>query len=237
MIKKLRYIEVKEALERSIREGELKPGERLPSEPMLAKKFEVRRPTLREALKMLQREKVLISKNGVGTYVNQRPTGILNPLSSLQSVGEMIKHVGYEESETDVKIYTRTPEADWTDKLQTDEDVVVLERTRTADGNRVAFYYNIFPQSLAAEHFDDGFSGAIFDFLAEKLGISIAYALTEISAVSSVNDMDRKAIELLGSEIVVLKQLHFDESERPVFYSLDYLKTSIFKLLIKRERE
>lgn len=56
------YLRVKEEIERSINEGELKPGDKLPSEPELAKKFEVSRPTLREALKMLQREKVLISK-------------------------------------------------------------------------------------------------------------------------------------------------------------------------------
>ncbi|MGQ7886071.1 GntR family transcriptional regulator [Paenibacillus sp. WC2504] len=237
MEKKLLYLRVKEEIERSINEGELKPGDKLPSEPELAKKYEVSRPTLREALKMLQREKVLISRNGVGTYVNNRPDFIINPLSKLQSVGQMIKNEGYIESELDIKIYTREPEEDWKKQLQIDDEekVVILERSRTANGKKVAFYYNIFPQSLVAGHFEGEFSGAIFDFLKSKMGINIAYAITEICALSSSEEMDQNAVNVLGNEILLLKQLHFDEDDRPVFYSLDYLKNSVFKFFIKRE--
>ncbi|SFL23491.1 GntR family transcriptional regulator [Paenibacillus sp. 1_12] len=235
MEKKLLYLKIKEEIEKIIREGEFKPGDRLPSEPELAKKFDVSRSTLREALKLLQREKILISKNGVGTYVNNRSDFITNPLSKLQSLGQMIQNEGYVESESDVKIYTSDQEADWKKQLAIDEPVVILERSRTADDKKVAFYYNIFPQSLAKHYFDDGFSGAIFDFLKSKLGINIAYAITEICAINSSNERDQKAIQMLGNEIVLLKQLHFDDADHPVFYSLDYLKNSVFKLMIKRE--
>ncbi|MBP1963372.1 UTRA domain-containing protein [Paenibacillus aceris] len=84
-------------------------------------------------------------------------------------------------------------------------------------------------------HFDGEFSGAIFDFLKSKMGISIAYAITEICALSHSEEMGQNAVNVLGSEIILLKQLHFDETDRPVFYSLDYLKNSVFKLFIKRE--
>lgn len=232
--KKLLYIRIKEEIERKINEGELKPGERLPSEPDLAKEFAVSRPTLREALKMLQREGTLISRNGVGTYVNDRPSAILNPLNKLRSLGEMIKNVGYKESETDVKIYTQAAEPEWREKLQTVEPVVILERIRTADDQKVAFYYNIFPQEIAGTHFDQGFTGAIFDFLLSKMGIRIAYALTEICPVGASSERDRKAADLLGSDLILLKQLHFDDDNRPVFYSLDYLKSSAFMLFVTR---
>lgn len=235
MEKKLLYLKVKEEIERSINEGELQPGDRLPSEPELAKKYEVSRPTLREALKMLQRERILISKNGVGTYVNNRSDFIINPLSKLQSVGQMIKNGGYTESELDIKIYSREPEDDWKKQLQIDEPVVVLERSRTANGNKVAFYYNIFPQSLVTGHIDGEFTGAIFDFLKNKMGIHIAYAITEICALNSSKLLDQNAIDVLGNEIILLKQLHYDDNDKPVFYSLDYLKNSVFKLFIKRE--
>lgn len=235
MEKKPLYIKVKEEIEHNIATGVLKPGDRLPSEPELAKQFDVSRPTLREALKMLQRERTLLSKNGVGTYVNQRSNMILNPLNRLQSVGQMIKNGGYTESELDIRIYTREPEDEWKDKLQTDEKVVILERSRTADGNKVAFYYNIFPQSLVAGHIEGQFSGAIFDFLRNRMGIDVAYAITEICAINEERELDRNAVHVLGSEILLLKQMHYDEQDMPVFYSLDYLKSSAFKLIVKRE--
>ena len=232
--KKLLYIRIKEDIERRINSGELSPGERLPSEPDLAKAFEVSRPTLREALKMLQREGTLISKNGVGTYVNDRPAAIVNSLNNLRSLGEMIKSVGYTESESDVKIYTRDPEPEWREKLQTEEPVVILERTRTADDQKVAFYYNIFPQHIAEQHFDEAFTGAIFDFLQNKMNIRITNALTEICPVGTSGERDMKATKLLGNDLILLKQLHFDTNSRPVFYSLDYLKSSVFKLFVTR---
>ena len=233
--KELLYIQIKEDIQRRIVEGIFMPGDRLPSEPQLAKEFSISRPTLREALKMLQREGVLISRNGVGTYVNERSAIIENPLSKLQSLGEMIKNAGYKESESNVVIYTREPEPEWKEKLQTDEEVVVMERIRTADGNDVAFYYNILPGSIAGAHFDTGFSGAIFNFLEKNIGIKIVYSITEICAVVGSNARDRQAIKILGPEILLLKQLHFDEKNKPIFYSLDYLKNNVFKLFIKRE--
>jgi GntR family transcriptional regulator len=147
----------------------------------------------------------------------------------------MIKNRGYTESELDIKIYSREPEDDWKKQLQIDEPVVVLERSRTANGDKVAFYYNIFPQSLVTGHIDGEFSGAIFDFLKNKMGINIAYAITEICALNSSKLLDQNAIEVLGNEIILLKQLHYDDNDKPVFYSLDYLKNSVFKLFIKRE--
>lgn len=235
IVRKLRYISVKEDIQRRINAGVFRPHEKLPSEPELAKEYKVSRPTLREALKMLQREGVLISRNGVGTYVNSRLAVIENPLSKLQSLGEMINNAGYKESETDVTIYRKKAEADWQAKLGATEDMLVMERTRTADGQKVAFYYNIIPESIVGTSLDEGFSGAIFDFFTHKLGIKIAYAITEICAVNPENDLDSLAIKHLGSEILLLKQLHFDENDKPIFYSLDYLKNSVFKLFIKRE--
>ncbi|MBA9026393.1 MULTISPECIES: GntR family transcriptional regulator [Bacillaceae] len=237
MAKKLRYIQVKEEIERSIKNKELLPGQKLNSEPMLAKKFNVSRSTLREAIKMLQKEGLLISKNGVGTYVNNKLNHIENPLNKLQSTGQMIRNVGYEAGETDIKIYQMNPEEEWKIKLRLEEteQVTILERTRTADGNKVAFYYNIFPQNMIGDLFNDGFSGAIFDVLEKEANVKITSAITEIYAVDPSIEMDQKAIELLGNKIILLKQLHFDDANQPIFYSLDYINTSIFKLTIKRD--
>lgn len=188
---------------------------------------------------MLQREGVLISKHGVGTYVNNRISLIENPLSKLQSLGEMIKNASYEESQSNIRIYTREPESEWKKKLEIEEineEVVVLERVRTADNEGIAFYYNIFAESLVENKFNENFSGGIFDFLDKNFGIKITYAITEIKAVNPSNEFDKRAIELLGDGIILLKQLHYDEKNKPIFYSIDYLKSDIFKLVIRRSR-
>lgn len=61
---------IMEEIETMILEGSLKPGQRLPSERELALRFEVSRPSLREALQKLVAKGLLSSRQGGGTYVS-----------------------------------------------------------------------------------------------------------------------------------------------------------------------
>ncbi|HAY98585.1 MAG TPA: hypothetical protein DCY45_04925, partial [Mesotoga sp.] len=52
--------------------GELKAGEKLPSEPDLARKLGVSRNSLREAIGLLQKDGLLLKRHGIGTFVTDR---------------------------------------------------------------------------------------------------------------------------------------------------------------------
>lgn len=56
-------------LETMILEGTLKAGERLPAERVLAERFGVSRPSLREAIQRLAAQGLLVSRHGGGTFV------------------------------------------------------------------------------------------------------------------------------------------------------------------------
>ena len=58
-------------LEDLIIEGSLQPGEKLLPERELAKKFEVSRPSLREAIQKLEAKGLVIRKQGDGTFVSK----------------------------------------------------------------------------------------------------------------------------------------------------------------------
>ena len=66
-----------EALKGLILEGKIVPGMRLPSERDLAKRFGVARPSLRQALKVLDIMGIVLPRVGDGTYVDDRPETIL----------------------------------------------------------------------------------------------------------------------------------------------------------------
>lgn len=63
----LRYLEIKLALMSMIED--MKPGERLPSRTVLAKRLDTTRTTVDKAIIELQNEKILYSEKGSGTYV------------------------------------------------------------------------------------------------------------------------------------------------------------------------
>lgn len=63
---------IMQELESMILDGSFKPGEKLPPERELAEKFEVSRPSLREAIQKLVAKGILFSRQGGGTYVSEQ---------------------------------------------------------------------------------------------------------------------------------------------------------------------
>jgi GntR family transcriptional repressor for pyruvate dehydrogenase complex len=63
---------VLEHLQRLIVRRDMQPGDRLPSERMLATELRVGRPSVREAIKALQTLDVLDSRHGDGTFIKSR---------------------------------------------------------------------------------------------------------------------------------------------------------------------
>ncbi|WP_298443190.1 pyruvate dehydrogenase complex transcriptional repressor PdhR [uncultured Ferrimonas sp.] len=71
-------------LEKMVLEGSLKPGQKLPPERELAVRFEVSRPSLREAIQKLEAKGVLHRRQGGGTYVkDQLWNSLSDPLVEL----------------------------------------------------------------------------------------------------------------------------------------------------------
>jgi len=64
------YEKVVQVLKSSIMSGELKPGDRLPSERKLAEMLNVSRTSVREALKILAAEGLIQIRHGQGIFVN-----------------------------------------------------------------------------------------------------------------------------------------------------------------------
>ncbi len=87
------YLQVIDRLKQDIEEGVYKEREKLPSEFDLAKHLGVSRATLREALRILEEENVIIRRHGVGTFVNAKPL-FTSGIEQLNSVTNMIKQAG-----------------------------------------------------------------------------------------------------------------------------------------------
>ncbi len=69
------HITVADEIKKMIIEANMMPGDKLPTERELMTRFSVSRSTLREAIKILRAENVVIARQGSGTYVSDA-TGI-----------------------------------------------------------------------------------------------------------------------------------------------------------------
>ncbi|HXM81598.1 MAG TPA: GntR family transcriptional regulator, partial [Burkholderiales bacterium] len=63
------YRQIKDLLLESLRSGEWRPGEAIPSEIELAARFRVSQGTVRKAVDELAAENLLVRRQGKGTFV------------------------------------------------------------------------------------------------------------------------------------------------------------------------
>jgi DNA-binding GntR family transcriptional regulator len=67
-----KYHRVVEAIRREIRDNMLAAGQRLPAETVLAERFRMSVPTIRQALGVLRAEGLIESRHGIGTFVKEQ---------------------------------------------------------------------------------------------------------------------------------------------------------------------
>ena len=89
------YEDIVQQFHSLIREGNLKHGARLPSERLLAGQFNMSRSSVREAIRSLELQGLVVSRQGSGTFINTDNLDSLVSLiaSTLSSGSETLKEI------------------------------------------------------------------------------------------------------------------------------------------------
>ncbi|MDN3426179.1 GntR family transcriptional regulator [Microbacterium sp. APC 3898] len=231
------YLQVIDRMKQDIAAGVYKEKEKLPSEFELSKTLGVSRATLREALRLLEEDNIIVRRHGVGTFVNSKPV-FTSGIEQLTSVSDMIRQAGMEpgaiylstsetlSSEEDIKRFHCTA----------DDTVITIERVRTANGEPVVYCIDKVPSDYLPANFLGRKESSIFTAIEESGDIHISYAVTFIDPTGYHED----ASPILECEpetaLLVLKQLHYDEDDRLVLYSKNYFRADKFSFHVVRKR-
>ncbi|MFJ7976465.1 GntR family transcriptional regulator [Peribacillus sp. JNUCC 23] len=230
------YLQVIDHLKQDIEEGTYKEKEKLPSEFDLAKKLGVSRATLREALRILEEENVIIRRHGVGTFVHAKPV-FSSGIEQLNSVTNMIKQAGMKPGTIFLSSTTLEPTDDDIRRFSCaiDEEIVVIERVRTANGKPVVYCIDKIPASILKGNFDYS-EESIFHILERESSRMITHAIAQIEPIG----YHEKVSPILECEpeaaLLVLKQMHFDDRDEPILYSVNYFKADVFSFHVLRKR-
>ncbi|MBU8907846.1 GntR family transcriptional regulator [Desertibacillus haloalkaliphilus] len=235
-LQRSRYLLIIDKIKQDIESGYLQPGEKLPSENKLAKKLGVSRTTLREALRILEEEGVVVRRHGIGTFINKKPV-FYNGIEELTSITEMIEKEGKVAGNRILFSDFVTPIAQDKDvlNLKDDELVFLVKRVRTADGSPVIYCIDKIPAHIVP---DDAIQDneSIFDFLEKEGDVTINYATAVIETIgyheeiSKILDCDQE------SPLLILKQTHFDMNDQPVLYSINFFRADQFSFSVFRKR-
>src|SRR5512136_2499947 len=142
--------------------GETPPGDRLLSEPELAKQLKVSRATLREAMRTFETQGLIYRHQGSGTFVIHPSQVIDTGLEVLESIETLSNRIGLAVSMGDLKVEHRPASEEVAKALSAEpkDQVLHVSRVIHAEGRPVAFLIDILPEDLlSTEELESGFSG------------------------------------------------------------------------------
>jgi GntR family transcriptional regulator len=223
------------ALRAQILTGDSRPGDRLETEPALARRLGVSRSTLRSAIALLEHEGHIERRHGAGTFVTARPV-LRNDLGQNFSVTDMIAGAGRRPGTADMQADLVAAPADIAQQLQVETGAPLsrLRRVRTADGRRVvdstdwARAEDLSPDELKAIA-----RGSIYAALA-RLGLGIQHGVARIEPAIAERDLAARLAISRGTLVFAIHQVDYMEVGRPVLASLEFHLADAFELTIYR---
>ncbi|MFV9429036.1 GntR family transcriptional regulator [Rhodococcus aetherivorans] len=222
------------ALKRRLSDEFWSAGDRLPSEPVLAKQLGVSRVSLRAALGQLENEGLITRRHGSGTYVNSvRP--LVRSLHKNIGADQLIRSTGHTPGIAEMS--WRRAEAD--DKianclgLEVGAPIIDLYRVRTSDGTPVTIEHDYFSADLVPPG-PLTIGPSLYSFLSETCGIDVVFGVAELEPAQ----VGTAYAPIFGVEpdefCMIIRQVDYTETEQPVSYSIEYHLASAFDFQLVR---
>lgn len=222
------YAQIYSDLNEQIKTGALEAGDRLPSEPELAKHFNTSRGTVRQALAQLVAEGLVRREVGKGTFVNDQY--LRYPTYGLLGFNRQIVASGHTPSSRLIEI-REMPNIGLTTlrSFQNIGELLRIERTRLADNHVVSLERAYLPLPRFAGFKDiDLEKASIYETLERVFSIDLYEGEFELT----MRTPDAREAELLeipkGSSAFFMTGIVTDTSEMPVVHIEAYYKASAY---------
>lgn len=212
-------------------------GERLPSEPQLARQLGVSRATLREAMRSFEGQGLIRRRQGIGTFVVGRSQVIESGLEVLQSIESLADKISLEVSMGDLKIKQIIADLETAAALQVEDGTPLVHVARVifADNRPVAYLVDILPENiLTPTDLEQGFTGSVLDLLLQRGEPALMNSYTEINAVAAPSEIARSLEIQRGDVLLYFSANLYDESGRVVIYSKSYFIPGHFRFHVVR---
>jgi GntR family transcriptional regulator len=212
------------------------PGQRLTSEPELAKQLGVSRATLREAMRTFETQGLIRRRQGSGTYVVGKIPVIDAGLEVLESLDTMARRMNLEIKISDLNVEQTSADGDTATGLGVAEGTRLtrIRRVMRADGRPAAYLIDTLPEAiLPSEDLPGNFHGSVLDFLIAR-GDKFGFSRAAISATNAPADV-AKPLEIQRDDVLLqfASQL-YDTTGKVVDYSVSYFIPGYFHFHVNR---
>ncbi len=191
--------------------GTFAEGAALPPEQSLAAEHAVSRITVRRALAELEREGLIVRRQGAGTFATPRH----DPKPMVADLSDVLANIVAMGRDTAVRLlafgYDRpAPHIAAALNLREGERVQRAIRVRLIDGKALSYLTTHVPERIGLTYSEAELASRPLLSLLERSGIAVAHATQEVSAVLATPEI-AKALEVeVGSALIALTRIVFD---------------------------
>lgn len=214
------YVQLIQLIKAQISSDTWKPGDQIPGEPDLCSQYHISRTVVRQALRELEIEGLIIRRKGRGTFVAQpkvseslaqKLTGFYEDMTARghTPVTEMLNH---SVTAADSKV------ANWLE-VPPGTRVFDIQRLRSIDNLPFQLVTSYIPYDLCPqlEHVDLT-NRSLYSFLEKECGLIIARGRRFIEAVAATETEARLLGIEHGAPLVMLDSISFLDNGRPIEY-------------------
>jgi len=229
------YVQLKHKLLKDI-ESNYKPNDLLPPESKLIQMHNVSRITVRKAMDELDREGVIIKKQGKGTFVKEKK--ILYDASSIGSFTQRFFKQNHSLQTKTIEYEIITTEHYVKNLLRCDT-LLCIKRFRVLDGVPFALMLN-YIDSKNVPNIQENFKiQSLYTFLKEEYGIEFFKAVETVEARAATKQEAKKLEIKEDSPLLSLHRLSYDEKMQPIEFSDIVIKADMYKhkIMLSREKQ
>jgi GntR family transcriptional regulator len=230
----LRY-SLADELRARILAGEWQPGDKLPSEPELARLRTVSRSSMRAAITVLEEDGFVSRRHGSGTYVTARPA-LPSDLGRNFGVSALISHSGMTpgSAEETAGAVPAPPEVAAALDVEPGAPVSVLQRVRTADGRRVVDVSDwCRVEHIPPDELSGIAAGSIYDALAER-GLAVDHGVANLEPRNADDELARRLGVPRGTLLLTIKQIDRTAAGVAVLVSREHHVADAFTFTLLR---
>jgi DNA-binding GntR family transcriptional regulator len=211
------YFQLAQQLEDAIRDGRLRPGDRIDTETDLAERLGLGRPTVRQAVQELVSKGLLVRRRGVGTQVVAAQFS--RPLE-LTSLFDDLAAAHHRPSTRVLSLHDTPAEARVATALSITPGTTVthIERLRLQHDEPLAIMRNWIPSGLVDLDADRLSSSGLYELL-RRSGVHLRIADQRIGARAATRPEALLLGVKTGAPLLTMERTAFDDGGRAVEYA------------------
>jgi GntR family transcriptional regulator len=224
-------------LRQAITSGTFRPGAQLPTEAELCEMLGVSRTVVREALRVLEDDGLVVRRHGVGTFVRNQP--ILKNLNFNFGITEMIESAGLKAGTSHLAFQQENADEEKAEHLSVPlgTSLITVERVRTADGRPVVYSLDTLTEELFKKADLDPqalLSESIYNLLQTSLGQVIEYGIARLLPVAAPRQVAEKLQLPANGLTLYIVQTDYSSGDQPLVYSREYHLPDAFDFVVWR---